>query len=67
MKPILAIGALLPTLFFCLAPALAEVGAPAAPSVAFPQVTAVPIPCRAPAAGSVRSIRPISLTARIRK
>ena len=57
MKPILAIGALLPTLFFCLAPALAEVGAPAAPSVAFPQVTAVPIPLQS-ASGRFSSLNP---------
>jgi hypothetical protein len=57
MKPILAIGALLPTLFFCLAPALSEDGASAVPSVAFPQVTAVPIPLQS-ASGRFSSLNP---------
>jgi hypothetical protein len=57
MKPILAIGALLPTLVFCLAPALSEDGASAVPSVAFPQVTAVPIPLQS-ASGRFSSLNP---------
>ena len=57
MKPIRAIGALLSTLFFCLAPASAENGAPATPSVAFGQVTAVPVPLQS-ASGRFSSLNP---------
>jgi len=55
--PALAIGALLPTLFFCFAPALAADGASAVPSIAFPQVTAVPIPLES-ASGRFSSLNP---------
>src|SRR5882757_11076596 len=57
MKPTHVIGALLPTLFFCSAPALTQDGAAAAPSVAFPQVTGVPIPLQS-ASGRFSSLNP---------
>ena len=57
MKPSLAIGALLPTLLFCLTPASGESGASALPSVAFPQVTAAPIPLES-ASGRFSSLNP---------
>ena len=57
MKPTPVIGALLPTLFFCVAPALSEDGAQAAPSVVFPQVTTVPNPLQS-ASGRFSSLNP---------
>lgn len=59
MKPRLAVAALLPTLFLRLAPVLAEDGASAAPSVAFPQVTAAPIPLQS-ASGRFSSLNPLN-------
>ena len=57
MKPARIIGALLPTLFFCAAPTLTGDGAPATPSVAFGQVTSLPIPLQS-ASGRFSSLNP---------
>jgi hypothetical protein len=56
MKPMIVIGALLPMLFFCSAPALAQAGALAGP-VAFAPVTGVPIPLQS-ASGRFSSLNP---------
>jgi hypothetical protein len=60
MKPTLVIGALLPTLFFCSAHALAQAGVPAGPPVAsFAPVTGVPIPVQS-ASGRFSSLNPLN-------
>jgi hypothetical protein len=61
MKSSLVIGALLPTLFFCSAHALAQDGASAAagPQVAFPQVTGVPVPLQS-VSGRFSSLNPLN-------
>src|SRR5881227_3125526 len=55
MKPILVIGALLSTLFFCSAHALAQSGGP--PVASFAPVTGVPIPVQS-ASGRFSSLNP---------
>jgi len=55
MKPIAVIGALLPTLFFCSAHALAQAGAP--PVASFAPVRGVPIPVQS-ASGRFSSLNP---------
>jgi hypothetical protein len=60
MKPILVIGALLPTLFFCSAQALAQARVPAGPPVAsFAPVTGVPIPLQS-VSGRFSSLNPLN-------
>ena len=53
------IGALLATLFFCSAYVLGQNSAPAFPSVAFPQVTGVPIPVQS-VSGRFSSLNPLN-------
>jgi hypothetical protein len=57
MKSAQVIGALLPILFFCPTVVLAQNPVPAGPPVAFPQVTAVPIPFQS-TSGRFSSLNP---------
>jgi hypothetical protein len=59
MKPIIVIGAFLPILFFCSAPALAQADALPGPPVAFAPVTGVPIPLQS-ASGRFSSLNPLN-------
>jgi hypothetical protein len=57
MKPAQVVGALLSTVFFCSTAVFAQNPAPPGPPVAFPQVTAVPIPFQS-TSGRFSSLNP---------